>query len=194
MNIELEWTRPTNTYGELLGYKLRYGIRGQEMFDIMMTETKRRISDLGMCSYAVAGFYAHRNIIMCTISRTGRGIRISYIRSKRGGFRSRGHRVLDHAGRRSHRSAGQRVLRVPNARRGLRGMGRTVPRTPQRTDHPVRRTVPQENRSIHHHAQKHNVEKGTRRSHDRFLTTVRIIRCCLPRRCSPDWKKPPSTW
>jgi len=47
VNIELEWTRPTNTYGELLGYKLRYGIRGQEMFEIMMTENKRRIPDLG---------------------------------------------------------------------------------------------------------------------------------------------------
>ncbi|XP_050531444.1 tyrosine-protein phosphatase Lar isoform X2 [Daktulosphaira vitifoliae] len=46
VNIELEWTRPTNTYGELLGYKLRYGIRGQEMFDIMLTENKRRINDL----------------------------------------------------------------------------------------------------------------------------------------------------
>ncbi|XP_025425132.1 tyrosine-protein phosphatase Lar isoform X2 [Sipha flava] len=46
VNIELEWTRPTNTYGELLGYKLRYGIRGQEMFEIMMTENKRRITDL----------------------------------------------------------------------------------------------------------------------------------------------------
>lgn len=48
VNIELEWTRPTNTYGELLGYKLRYGIRGQEMFEIMMTENKRRITDLGI--------------------------------------------------------------------------------------------------------------------------------------------------
>jgi len=48
INIELEWTRPTNTYGELLGYKLRYGIRGQEMFEIMMTENKRRITDLGL--------------------------------------------------------------------------------------------------------------------------------------------------
>lgn len=47
VNIELEWTRPTNTYGELLGYKLRYGIRGQEMFEIIMTENKRRITDLG---------------------------------------------------------------------------------------------------------------------------------------------------
>lgn len=47
VNIELEWTRPTNTYGELLGYKLRYGIKGQEMFEIMMTENKRRIPDLG---------------------------------------------------------------------------------------------------------------------------------------------------
>lgn len=46
VNIELEWTRPINTYGELLGYKLRYGIRGQEMFEIMMTENKRRITDL----------------------------------------------------------------------------------------------------------------------------------------------------
>lgn len=47
VNIELEWTRPTNTYGELLGYKLRYGIKGQEMFEIMLTENKRRIPDLG---------------------------------------------------------------------------------------------------------------------------------------------------
>ncbi|VVC24817.1 Hypothetical protein CINCED_3A017850 [Cinara cedri] len=46
VNIELEWTRPTSTYGELLGYKLRYGIRGEDMFDIMLTETKRRINDL----------------------------------------------------------------------------------------------------------------------------------------------------
>lgn len=47
VNIELEWTRPTNTYGELLGYKLRYGIRELEMFEIIMTENKRRINDLG---------------------------------------------------------------------------------------------------------------------------------------------------
>ncbi|XP_046401143.1 tyrosine-protein phosphatase Lar isoform X4 [Ischnura elegans] len=31
VSVELEWTRPTQTYGELLGYRLRYGVRDQPL-------------------------------------------------------------------------------------------------------------------------------------------------------------------
>ncbi|XP_063535444.1 tyrosine-protein phosphatase Lar isoform X2 [Cydia strobilella] len=31
VSIELEWTKPTHTYGDLLGYRLRYGIKDQNL-------------------------------------------------------------------------------------------------------------------------------------------------------------------
>ncbi|KAK7792967.1 hypothetical protein R5R35_007615 [Gryllus longicercus] len=50
VTIELEWSRPTQTYGELLGYRLRYGIKDQQpLKEEMLKGTSiqhHKISDL----------------------------------------------------------------------------------------------------------------------------------------------------
>lgn len=50
VSIELEWGRPTQTYGELLGYRLRYGVKDQplkeQMFKGAMVHS-HKINDLG---------------------------------------------------------------------------------------------------------------------------------------------------
>ncbi|KAG8238324.1 hypothetical protein J437_LFUL006847 [Ladona fulva] len=35
VSVELEWSRPTQTYGELLGYRLRYGVRDQPLREVL---------------------------------------------------------------------------------------------------------------------------------------------------------------
>lgn len=34
VTVELEWSRPTQTYGELQGYRLRYGVKDQILKEI----------------------------------------------------------------------------------------------------------------------------------------------------------------
>lgn len=34
VTIELEWSRPSQTYGELKGYRLRYGVKEQLLKDV----------------------------------------------------------------------------------------------------------------------------------------------------------------
>ncbi|XP_049874529.1 tyrosine-protein phosphatase Lar isoform X4 [Pectinophora gossypiella] len=49
VSIELEWTKPTQTYGDLLGYRLRYGIKDQPLDEENFSGTKItsfRINDL----------------------------------------------------------------------------------------------------------------------------------------------------
>ncbi|XP_060521097.1 tyrosine-protein phosphatase Lar isoform X3 [Cylas formicarius] len=49
ITIELEWSRPSQTYGELKGYKLRYGIKDQLLKDVHLKGTQTmnyRINDL----------------------------------------------------------------------------------------------------------------------------------------------------
>nr|CAD7398702.1 unnamed protein product [Timema poppensis] len=49
VTIELEWTRPSQTYGELLGYRLRYGVKDQPLKEEMLKGTSvshHRINDL----------------------------------------------------------------------------------------------------------------------------------------------------
>lgn len=49
VSIELDWARPTQTYGDLLGYRLRFGIKDQPLEEINFPGTKvtsHRISDL----------------------------------------------------------------------------------------------------------------------------------------------------
>lgn len=50
IKIELEWERPTETFGAIIGYRLRYGIKNQTLKEefIEGDETRRfRIEDLG---------------------------------------------------------------------------------------------------------------------------------------------------
>ncbi|XP_037294802.1 tyrosine-protein phosphatase Lar isoform X3 [Manduca sexta] len=49
VSIELEWLKPTQTYGDLLGYRLRYGIKDQPLEEVNFPGTKvssHRINDL----------------------------------------------------------------------------------------------------------------------------------------------------
>lgn len=49
VSIELEWGRPTQTYGELLGYRLRYGVKDQVLIEQMFKGTmvhSHKINDL----------------------------------------------------------------------------------------------------------------------------------------------------
>ena len=34
--MDIEWTRPVETYGELKGYRVRYGHRGQKLTEILV--------------------------------------------------------------------------------------------------------------------------------------------------------------
>lgn len=47
VSIELEWGRPSMTYGELLGYRLRYGVKETELREELLKETSHRIKNLG---------------------------------------------------------------------------------------------------------------------------------------------------
>ncbi|XP_046968895.1 tyrosine-protein phosphatase Lar isoform X1 [Vanessa cardui] len=49
VSIEIEWAKPTQTYGDLLGYRLRYGIKDQPLEEVNFSGTKvtsHRINDL----------------------------------------------------------------------------------------------------------------------------------------------------
>ncbi|XP_075978546.1 tyrosine-protein phosphatase Lar isoform X6 [Anticarsia gemmatalis] len=49
VSIELEWTKPSQTYGDLLGYRLRYGIKDQPLEEVNFPGTKvhsYKINDL----------------------------------------------------------------------------------------------------------------------------------------------------
>ncbi|XP_041986316.1 tyrosine-protein phosphatase Lar isoform X3 [Aricia agestis] len=49
VSIEIEWAKPTQTYGELQGYRLRYGIKDQPLEELNFSGTKvtsHRINDL----------------------------------------------------------------------------------------------------------------------------------------------------
>ncbi|XP_069359162.1 tyrosine-protein phosphatase Lar isoform X8 [Maniola hyperantus] len=49
VSIEIEWAKPAQTYGDLLGYRLRYGIKDQPLEEINFPGTKvtsHRINDL----------------------------------------------------------------------------------------------------------------------------------------------------
>lgn len=36
VTVELEWSRPTQTYGELQGYRLRYGVKDQILKEVSL--------------------------------------------------------------------------------------------------------------------------------------------------------------
>ncbi|KAK6630707.1 hypothetical protein RUM44_002876 [Polyplax serrata] len=49
VSIELEWTKPTQTYGELIGYKLRHGIKDQPLKEELIkgsSKTSRSFTEL----------------------------------------------------------------------------------------------------------------------------------------------------
>ncbi|VVC96328.1 unnamed protein product [Leptidea sinapis] len=49
VSIEIEWAKPTQTYGDLLGFRLRYGIKDQPLEEINFSGTKvnsHRVNDL----------------------------------------------------------------------------------------------------------------------------------------------------
>lgn len=50
VSIELEWAKPSQTFGELTGYKLRYGVKDQPLKEEIIkssTKTSRSFVDLG---------------------------------------------------------------------------------------------------------------------------------------------------
>lgn len=54
VTVELEWTRPTQTFGELQGYRVKYGPRNGQMEEIILEGQKiqkHKIQKLGK------GFY-----------------------------------------------------------------------------------------------------------------------------------------
>ncbi|CAG9761325.1 unnamed protein product [Ceutorhynchus assimilis] len=46
VTIELEWSKPSQTYGELKGYRLRYGAKDQLLKDVHLKDTSYRMNDL----------------------------------------------------------------------------------------------------------------------------------------------------
>jgi hypothetical protein len=57
VSIELEWGRPTQTYGDLLGYRLRYGVKDQvlieQVFKGIMVHS-HKINDLGKMNWCLS--------------------------------------------------------------------------------------------------------------------------------------------
>lgn len=47
VTIELEWTQPSMTYGELLGYRLRYGVKDTPLREELLSGTSHQINQLG---------------------------------------------------------------------------------------------------------------------------------------------------
>lgn len=39
IKLDVEWTKPQQTYGDLKGYKLRYGIKDQQLIDVTLKPT-----------------------------------------------------------------------------------------------------------------------------------------------------------
>lgn len=44
VTVELEWSRPTQTYGELQGYRLRYGVKDQTLKEVVL-QGKNKLFD-----------------------------------------------------------------------------------------------------------------------------------------------------
>lgn len=48
--VELEWSQPTQTYGDVLGYRIRYGIKNQTLKEEYIPGNRQhtyKITDLG---------------------------------------------------------------------------------------------------------------------------------------------------
>jgi len=50
ISLEVGWTRPEQTYGELRGYKLKYGIKDQPLLEVNIKNNTReyRLDHLGV--------------------------------------------------------------------------------------------------------------------------------------------------
>lgn len=46
VSAELEWSRPTQTYGDLLGYRLRYGVKDTQLKEFLLQVTSHKITNL----------------------------------------------------------------------------------------------------------------------------------------------------
>ncbi|KAL1129262.1 hypothetical protein AAG570_013791 [Ranatra chinensis] len=46
VSVELEWSRPSQTYGDLLGYRLRYGAKDTPLKELMLQVTSHKITNL----------------------------------------------------------------------------------------------------------------------------------------------------
>lgn len=49
ISLDVEWTKPLQTYGELKGYKLRYGIKNQPLIEVPIKHSTHqyRLDNLG---------------------------------------------------------------------------------------------------------------------------------------------------
>ncbi|BET03182.1 phosphatase [Nesidiocoris tenuis] len=46
VSVELEWSRPSQTYGDLLGYRLRYGVKDTPLKELTLQVTSHKITQL----------------------------------------------------------------------------------------------------------------------------------------------------
>ena len=56
--VELEWSQPTQTYGDVLGYRIRYGIKNQTLKEEYIPGNRQhtyKITDLGKLESPIYG-------------------------------------------------------------------------------------------------------------------------------------------
>jgi hypothetical protein len=80
--MDLEWKAPKQTYGELTGYRVRYGrINQNELTDILITDPNvhHQVSAVTRCHYVVFYFFSsHLNLRYTSLGNfwPGKGDRI----------------------------------------------------------------------------------------------------------------------
>ncbi|KAF6202866.1 hypothetical protein GE061_003271 [Apolygus lucorum] len=55
VSVELEWARPSQTYGDLLGYRLRYGVKDTPLKELTLQVTSHKITQLVLYQSKLAG-------------------------------------------------------------------------------------------------------------------------------------------
>jgi hypothetical protein len=70
VSIELEWGRPTQTYGDLLGYRLRYGVKDQVLIEQVFKGTmvhSHKINDLGKMNWCLSKVVKYLSSFMASV-------------------------------------------------------------------------------------------------------------------------------
>lgn len=145
VSIELEWSRPTQTYGELIGYRLRYGVKDQPLKEEIIkgtSKTSRSFSDLGMgkClgrAFSVSGY---RLLDFCFRERSR--VRIPNIRTEPHRIRTGDNQIPADTGGSSNRASRQYIVSLSNSRCRVHNLGDAHSRAQKRTDHLLRYSVP----------------------------------------------------